>query len=139
MVERACCESDAVKVVCGISYEIAVRILYQAGLHGSNRKEGFAIDQAAPALIETRSAAGTRPGSGKRLSRHRSRPYVRIPTFSNFYFDTLARIMDIELSYKIVSVAELPGMLNHHYLWCSVSIILIRTRRSRLACRLESS
>lgn len=46
MIERARRESNAVKVVCGIGYEIAVRVLYQAGLHGSKRKEGFAMTQA---------------------------------------------------------------------------------------------
>jgi len=50
MVERACCESDAVKVVCGISYEIAVRVFvlgWFAWLDGSNRKEGFAMTRRA--------------------------------------------------------------------------------------------
>jgi hypothetical protein len=36
MVEGASRETDTIEVVCGISYEITVRVLYQASLHGSN-------------------------------------------------------------------------------------------------------
>ena len=105
MIERARRESNAVKVVCGIGYEIVVRVLYQAGLHGSNRKERFAMTQAR--FVGPRDAFSwgeTRPGSA-------SPSYVRYLYVFKICSNTSVRIMDIDLSHKIVSVAELPGTL----------------------------
>ena len=36
VVEGASREADTVKIICGIGYEVGVRVLYQAGLHCSN-------------------------------------------------------------------------------------------------------
>ena len=81
MIERARRESNAVKVVCSIGYEIAVGVLYEAGLHGSNRKEGLAMTQARFVGPETRSAGETRPGSAMISLFYAC---ARISTFSNF-------------------------------------------------------
>ena len=36
VVEGARRETDTVKIICGVGYEVSVRVLYQAGLHCSN-------------------------------------------------------------------------------------------------------
>ena len=79
-------------------------------------------------LEETRSAAGGEPGpdqagftSTPSPARRRSR--FRLCSYPHFCFDSSARIMEIQLSHKIVSVAELPGMLNYHYLISGVLYI----------------
>ena len=108
MVEGAGCETDTIEIVCGISYEISVSVLYQASLHGS-KVYGDKARLTGACSGRDRGPSRTDSISITHNSASRLNLCTSIHTLTGVISIQQDNIMNVESSHKIVLVAELSG------------------------------